>query len=355
MKLLIEYIEESNLNIISIIGMAKNAGKTVTLNNIIKEAYAKGYNLAILSYGRDGEEVDAITRQNKPRIFIPPETVFITTSKAYACSIIIARKLANTGIKTILGNVNIYKTGANSGYCELTGVNTVSQINKIKKLIPEGIDLILIDGALDRKSSVMPDKGFILATGAVAGDNEKEVIENTVDVVEKLTLARITDLGLRDNVKKTYAAESDAVVDCNNNLKLFSSALSFNNIEKIKNVSNSKKIKAVILKGALVDSFVEKLQPFKNLRGSKIIVKDGTKIFLNHHSLNILKKYNIQIVVARSLKLLGITVNPVSPSGLIINSNAIIAGLKKKIKGIPVLNLMDRKYKKLSAHKGEKN
>ncbi len=350
MRLLIDYIEDSELKNISIIGMAKNAGKTVTLNNIIKEAYTRDYKLAILSYGRDGEEVDAITNQKKPRIYIPPKTVFITSTKAYAKSIISAELLIESDINTLMGKVNIYKTGENGAYCELVGVNSVKQVDKIKELIPDYIDLFLIDGALDRKSSAMPEisEGFILATGAIAGDNEEEVVNNTIDEIEKLSFDQINNMGLKHDIKIAYSAASDGVIDYEDNLKLFSSDLSFNNIEEIKEISTEKDIKAVILNGALVDSFIEELRPFNGLRNSKIIVKDGTKIFLNRQKLNILKKYNIKIMVAKSLKLLGITVNPVSPSGLKLNSDKIIDGLKVSIKGVPVLDLMDKKYKELS-------
>jgi hypothetical protein len=71
---LIKYINNGQLKHLAIIGMAKNAGKTVTLNNIVEEATDEKLKLALISYGRDGEEIDAITRQEKPRIYIPPHT-----------------------------------------------------------------------------------------------------------------------------------------------------------------------------------------------------------------------------------------------------------------------------------------
>jgi len=42
-------IVNKNIKTISIIGMAKNTGKTVTLNQLIEELYLKGYKLGLLS------------------------------------------------------------------------------------------------------------------------------------------------------------------------------------------------------------------------------------------------------------------------------------------------------------------
>src|SRR6056297_4195674 len=122
---LIDKIIQSKYKSISIIGMAKNAGKTETLNHIIDKIENRGLSMSILSYGRDGEETDAVTMKEKPKIFIPPESYFVTAAKAYAKSDIKAVLIKSTDIKTLLGNVNIYKSSKTGDFVELVGVNTV--------------------------------------------------------------------------------------------------------------------------------------------------------------------------------------------------------------------------------------
>ena len=55
---------------ISIVGMAKNAGKTTALNFLIEEAMDEGVRLGITSTGRDGESTDLVTETEKPRVYL---------------------------------------------------------------------------------------------------------------------------------------------------------------------------------------------------------------------------------------------------------------------------------------------
>ena len=49
---------------LSIVGMAKNSGKTTALNYFIEEAMDDGMVLGITSTGRDGESTDLVTGTN---------------------------------------------------------------------------------------------------------------------------------------------------------------------------------------------------------------------------------------------------------------------------------------------------
>ncbi|MEG0661801.1 MAG: hypothetical protein RR472_00835, partial [Anaerovoracaceae bacterium] len=55
---------------VSIVGMAKNAGKTTALNYLIEEAMDEGMILGITSTGRDGESTDVVTGTDKPKVFL---------------------------------------------------------------------------------------------------------------------------------------------------------------------------------------------------------------------------------------------------------------------------------------------
>ena len=45
---------------VSIVGMAKNAGKTTALNYLLEEAYDEGLRMGVTSTGRDGETSDLV-------------------------------------------------------------------------------------------------------------------------------------------------------------------------------------------------------------------------------------------------------------------------------------------------------
>ena len=57
---LFELVVEKKVKSLSIIGMAKNVGKTVTLNYLIEQSTKRNMVLGLTSAGRDGEKIDAV-------------------------------------------------------------------------------------------------------------------------------------------------------------------------------------------------------------------------------------------------------------------------------------------------------
>ena len=333
---------------LAIIGLAKNAGKTVTLNTIVKEAVNKNINLALISYGRDGEKIDAITLQEKPRIYIPPATVFVTAHNAYKKSEVQADLIKRTGIDSLMGEVNIYKSFTKGGYIELVGINSSSRVKKIKKMLPANVDLTLIDGALDRRSSAMPElsDAFVMATGAVVGNTEELVIKKTKHEIRRLSFGEIKDSTLKEKTKQFLAEGRDGLVYQDGSSEFLESETSFGHIKELKE-KNHKEIKALIINGALIDRFAEKLIYDLEFEGINLIVRDGTRVFLNKRNLNLLEKSNIKIEFLNSINLLAVTVNPTSPYSQSLDSAEIISGLKHELKQIPVYDIMSENYKSI--------
>jgi len=302
--------------------------------------------LALISYGRDGEKVDAITLQEKPRIYIPPNTVFVTAHNAYKKSDIQADIIARTGIDSLMGEVNIYKSFTKGGYIELVGINSSSRVKKIKEMMPSDIDLTLIDGALDRRSSAMPalTDAFIIATGAVVGNTEDLVIKKTFHEIRRLSLAEVKDSGLRDKAKEFLAKNQDGIVYKDGSSEPLTSETSFGHIKELKN-KDYKNIESLIINGALIDRFAEKIIYDLNLKEINLIVRDGTRVFLNKRNLNLLEKSEIKLEVLNNINLLAVTVNPTSPYSPSLNSEKIINGLKTKLSEIPIYDIMSEKYK----------
>lgn len=77
---------------ISIVGMAKNAGKTTALNYLIEEAMDEGLVLGVTSTGRDGEGTDLVTGTEKPRVFLDTGTIVSVPTQLY--------DLADAGLKS---------------------------------------------------------------------------------------------------------------------------------------------------------------------------------------------------------------------------------------------------------------
>ena len=309
---------------------------------------SKDIKLALISYGRDGEKVDAITLKEKPRIYIPPSTVFVTAANAYQKSEVKAEIIAKTGIDSLMGEVNIYMSKNQGGYIELVGINSSSRVKKIKNMMPADIDLILIDGALDRRSSAMPalTQGFIMATGAVVGNTEELVIKKTIHEVRRLSLPQVKDEELKKEAKNFINKAKDGILYKDGGIDYLESRTSFGHISELKN-KNYNQIESLIINGALIDSFVEKLIYDLELKDINLIVRDGTRVFLNKRNLNLLENSKIKLKVLNSIHLLAVTVNPTSPYSASLDSEDIINGLKNKLKQVPVYDIMSKKYKSI--------
>ncbi len=324
---------------ISIIGMAKNSGKTVTLNYVIKKAAEQGKTLAVLSFGRDGEKIDLITNKKKPRIFIPPGCFFVTTDRVFNKCQIEAELIQKTGYKTMVGEVNIYKTRKKGGYCELAGVNCVSQVRRIKEMIEDRVDLLLIDGALDRRSSAIFSDGFILATGAVVGNTAEIVVEKTLFEIQRLTLPELQEPGLLKIANGVLEQGRNAIISKDNEADYLSSETSLVIPGEVGAYLKSYTPRAIILGGAVTDSIVKELLRFQ-VRDCLLIAVDGTKIFVSSKNLKLLEKNNIKVMVLHSLDLIAVTVNPTNPDGEDLDSELLVDKLRERLRGILVCDLM---------------
>ena len=92
---------------LSIVGMAKNAGKTTAMNYLIEEAMDDGIVLGITSIGRDGESQDLVTGTEKPRIYLDQDTIVTVPTQLYELADAGMEILKKTRFSTPLGDLLI--------------------------------------------------------------------------------------------------------------------------------------------------------------------------------------------------------------------------------------------------------
>ena len=337
----------NSVSCLAIIGLAKNAGKTVTLNTLIREAEKADVKLAIASYGRDGEEIDVITLKKKPLIFIPPNTYFITTEKLFDKSSLQAEVEKETDLDTLLGGVRIYKSGFHGDSVELAGVNRGSGMAMIKKNIPDDVDLFLIDGALDRRSSAIPSlsDGMILATGAVIGNTPDLIVQRTLDEVERFTLPSCPDGKISQAVGRILENDQSGLI---RNGEII--ALTYNSFGKTM-VPAQYRVESgdiLVYGGAFTDSAAEEILYDYRALDCTLIVRDGTRLFISRRNLNLLKKSRIRLCVYEPIKLIALTVNPYSPYNFRVDSDLLLDNMReafgKACIKIPVFDVMSKEY-----------
>ena len=175
---------------VSLIGMCKNAGKTTTLNQLIAELKRNGVSFGATSVGRDGESTDLVTNTVKPGIFVYKGTIVATAADLLKYCDTTREILCSTGIYTPMGEIIIFRARTD-GFVQIAGPSMTSQLAEVSELIrPYGVDKILIDGALGRKSlcSRKVSQSTILCTGASYHKSMATVVRDTAYTCEILQL-----------------------------------------------------------------------------------------------------------------------------------------------------------------------
>ena len=111
---------QDNYKTVSIIGLAKNAGKTVVLNYLISKAYEDKITIGITSTGRDGENSDLVTNTEKPTIFVTEGVLVATAKKALLISDAKVEILETTDLMTPMGEGVLVRV-KHSGNIQIAG------------------------------------------------------------------------------------------------------------------------------------------------------------------------------------------------------------------------------------------
>lgn len=311
---------------ISFVGMEKNAGKTQTLNYVLSRLRTFSKTIALTSIGVDGETLDIVTNTSKPEIEIYPNTTFITSQALYPQREIVSAIEEVSNQTTALGRL-IQARAITQGKILLAGPSDTVSLKKLIEKLEKNADLILIDGALSRKTFGSPSitQAMILSTGASLSASLNVVVKKTKFIYQMTQLPQYEGKfseQLQNIENGIYAITDEGIKD----LQIPSLMM----IDKYKD-----KIFAygtrLFVAGALNDKFIQFLKIQKNPQEIEIIIKDFTKIFSNEdNTLQYLSKGG-KIKVLDKANLIAITANPISPTGYHFNNEEMLDALRKEI------------------------
>jgi len=337
-ELFLESVEHHK--VFSFIGMAKNVGKTTTYNYIIEKLHSK-YVLGLTSVGRDGESKDIITDQPKPKIFVSEGNLLATAEESLGRSEFSHEILVKTEISSAIGK-SVLIRALDKGHIELSGPSLVQYLVTIcDQLKDYGAELVLIDGAFDRKSFASPvlAHATILATGAAVSHDMEEVLNQTEFSIRKLSTPPVNDQQAREIISNFFKTYKAGLVDDNHNILPIEVETALNATDGlVKNITPQTRF--IIVKGILSSNLIEQLlKTKKDCSKFKIIVEDGTKIFVSEELYTRLYKNGGTIEVLHPINIIGLTANPVSPYGFSFNQKTFLERLRKKI-NIPVFDIV---------------
>lgn len=327
-------------NSISIIGMDKNTGKTTTLNNILNEARGN-LSLGLTSIGRDGEELDRVTSTEKPKIYVEKGSIIATAKQALFNSDITREILKTTGINTPMGEIVIARA-LSDGYIDLAGPSVGSYIAQMCKELKElGSEMVIVDGALSRKSFASPaiTEATILSTGASLSRNMNSVVEQTVHTLNMLTLESIQDNEVVRIYREEMKSSRVVVIDKNYNAKTLTVLTALQAAKEIIE-SIDEDTKYVVIKGVISDKLLEDIIKGTNkFKGVTFIAEDGTKIFAGRDCMYKFSKMGGKLKVIDSINIACVTINPVSPYGYEFDKEKFLCALRERV-SIPVFDVL---------------
>lgn len=311
---------------ISFVGMEKNAGKTQTLNYVLSRLRTfSNLKLAISSIGVDGETLDIVTSTSKPEIEIYPNTTFITSQSLYNQKEIVSAIEEVSKDYTALGKL-ITARAITRGKVLLGGPSDTKNLKKLLEKLEKNADLILIDGALSRKSFGSPTitDAMILSTGASLSASLPVVVKKTKFIYQMTQLPQYREHyeDLQQIENGIYAITEEGIVD----LEIPSLMMIDKYKDKIFTYG-----KRLFVAGALNDKFVQLLKIQKNPQEIEIIIKDFTKIFAQEDNVLQYLYKGGQIKVLDQTNLIAITANPISPTGYNFNNQEMLDALRKEI------------------------
>lgn len=324
---------------LSIVGMEKNTGKTETFNYIIRQLDVRNKKVAATSIGIDGENIDLVTRTHKPEIYLPKESIFLTSEKHYREKLLSAEILDISKRKTALGRLVTAKVKM-GGKVILSGPSTTAWLKEnIEQLETYHPDITIVDGALSRKSLGSPavTDCMILTTGLALSSNLPDLIRKTKYTCQLIGLEEYKTshtnqlLHLENGI---YAIDNDDVI---HDLHIPSSLLLTHHKDRLFRNGST-----LYVAGIVTDTILEILRMQREVADTTLIVKDFSKIYVSRETVNAFLKKGGEIKVLLKTKLIAVCINPTSPNGYVMDSDFLRTSLEEALQ-LPVYDIKQKR------------
>ena len=336
---LIDLIYPHN-RIVSIVGTSKNAGKTVTLNEIISQAHERGIRLGLVSTGRDGERKDVLTETEKPPIYVRRGTILTTVESAIKGEHAGIEIFRVTDYNTPMGRV-VLGRATEDGYTEISGPHSSLTIKEMcLEMQGLGAELVLIDGSLDRRASAAPyvSDGTVLSTGAALARSISGVVEKTLHIINTYSVPKIEEEYIRDVAYSVIDMGKTALIAQDNSIIYLDTLTSLQSGDIISGHLKEDTAYIVLSGSATVSTLKDILLNRKS--DLKIIVKDSTRIFIPASDFHILQRMGMKLRVVENINIIAVTVNPYSPEGYYFEPLELLDTMRNAVPHIPVFDVI---------------
>lgn len=343
----------------AVIGICKNAGKTTALNALIQAATAAGVRLAVLSTGRDGEEIDAITDLPKPRIHVPAGTWVATARAALGhgtARVDVLQELPD--LSTPLGPVVLGQV-AGAGNVLLMGPGSAGRVRDLLRELaarraaagsPAG--LYLVDGSFNRVAAAAPGvtDAMVLAVGAAFSPSLKATVAEAGHLLNLFSCPPV-DAGRRVAVMQAMAVHAVSWVWPSGDAEPLAapSALSegqqviaeaAERLVRLGPAVGTDPLPLLVLAGAVTDHLLRALLQHPAVtRQVGLVVRDATRLLVDRGLWRRFRRQGGWAGVVDPIRVAAVTGNPWSPFGPGYPATEFLQALAAAADGLPVIDV----------------
>jgi hypothetical protein len=302
---------------VSVIGLCKNAGKTVTLNHLIRAAAQQDVPLGLVSTGRDGEDEDAVTELPKPRIWAPAGAWVATARQALSVGTARVVPAEELPLNTPFGPVVIGRV-EQEGEVLLIGPGSVRRIGDVLDgLEARGARLSLVDGSFDRMAAAAPGVTgrVVLAAGAAYSHSMTETVAQVRHVLDVFDLPDVP-AAIAGTVAQALDQAPVSVVTLAGTIAPVPvpSALGDPDLIADNAMAHVDHGAYLVLKGALGDRLLTTLLK-RRAATLGVVIEDPTRVLVDRNVWRRWRRQGGQVYVRRPVQLLAVTTNAYSPVG----------------------------------------
>lgn len=321
-------VANARISRLSLVGLAKNVGKTTATNALLQalldQRLYEASELALTSLGLDGEANDALTGLPKPR-YIPGAGLLVATTGD------LLRQAEGQGARferlqqlpgrTALGPVFLARV-IQPGKVVIAGPTLLRDLRiALEQCSAFGVKLGIVDGAINRLGAAAPaiTNACILCVGTSVAATPELAARRAADVFRRLVVPQSIHADAYMNAK--LPAQARLLCFCPNRpesqpVSYGESAEPEDEARWIAEHMQSGEQNEVVyfLYGALTEELARALLACLARQAptgqAELVVEDATKIFCHSVTLARLAARGLGVRVARAVEVLAITINP---------------------------------------------
>lgn len=317
---------------LSLVGNAKNAGKTTVLNALLSAHPT--LRPGITSIGLDGEDLDTVSFLPKPQIALAPGALAATAEGCLKQSAFRWQLLERTGIMTGLGEIVIVQAQS-PGACLVGGPSSVKAMEQVvDSLLRLGADKVFIDGAFARSSHAAAGEALIYVAGAHQGPDMARVAENARYALRRFTLPQAAQ-----PLRYLAGEQHPGWVDDSHGFHPLNAVSALGQAQAVLD-QVPPEAPWLYLPGAAGPEFVRRFVQQRKRHRCGLILADGLSIVAGDDALRHLFLMERPLCVLRPLHVAFVAANPYSPSGRRFDNAAFLAALRA-VTDLNVINVLE--------------